>query len=290
MGGWTYNEHGALIYNGEASIVNGSVTASFIVPKDISYTNVNGRISLYFSNASTDGRGFDRNFIVGGSNPNASPDSIGPEITVYLDNTNFRSGDVVSEHPKLFVALKDSSGINSSNNSIGHRLEAWIDGSAKSIDLTEHYKGTIDSYQEGKAEYALDNLSQGNHSLKVRAWDVYNNSSTAETFFIVASSAALSIQHLYNFPNPVSSTTAFTFQHNQSLPIDVTITIYTVAGREIHRIERRAMPDRFVKIDWNRLDSDGGEVGNGVYFYKVNAKTIDGRFTSEAIGKMAVIR
>ncbi|MFA6457159.1 MAG: type IX secretion system sortase PorU [Bacteroidota bacterium] len=290
MGGWTYDENGALIYNGEASITNGSVTASFIVPKDISYTNLNGRITLYFSNADADGRGYDRSFIVGGSNANAVPDSIGPEISIFLDNTNFRSGDVVTEHPKLFVALKDSSGINSSTNSIGHRLEAWIDGNAKSIDLTEYYKGTIDSYQEGAAEYVLENLSQGNHSIKVRAWDVHNNSSTAESFFIVAASNTLSIQHLYNFPNPVTTSTAFTFQHNQSLPIDVTITIYTVAGREIHKIERRALPDRFVKIDWNRVDSDGSEVGNGVYFYKVNATTIDGRFTSEAIGKMAIVR
>lgn len=68
------------------------------------------------------------------------------------------------------------------------------------------------------------------------------------------------------------------------------LNIYTIAGRLIHTIERSAVQDRFVKIDWDRRDSDGDEVGNGVYLYKVIAKTIDGRFTSEAIGKMAIIR
>ncbi len=288
--GLQYSENGGIIYKGEATVKNGIVNASFIVPKDIAYQNKNGRLGVYFSNAQSDGRGYTKNFIVGGTNKNFQPDSVGPAIQIYLDNTNFRPGDVVNENPLLIVSLKDSSGINSSANSIGHRLEAWIDGSAKSIDLTETYKGDVDSYQQGKAEYPLSGLSQGSHSIKVRAWDVYNNSSTSELYFVVASSGGLSIQQLYNFPNPVSTTTSFTFQHNQLSPIDVTIHIYTIAGRRVHTIERFGIADRFVKIDWNRRDSDGDEIGNGIYFYKVIAKTIDGKFTSEAIGKLAVVR
>lgn len=288
--GLTYEQNGSVIYTGQATVTNGNVSASFIVPKDISYTNRNGRISLYFWNNETDGRGYSKNFVVGGTSANAPKDSVGPEITIYFDDPSFRSGDLVSENPVLYVALKDSNGINSSSQSIGHRMEAWIDGSAKSIDLTGYYLGKTDSYKEGEAKYALTGLAPGNHSIAVRAWDVYNNSSMTDARFMVASSASLSIEQLFNFPNPVSTRTAFTFQHNQSLPIDVTIRIYTVAGRLIQTIERQGIQDRFVKIDWDRTDKDGSEVGNGLYFYKVNARTIDGRFSSEAIGKMAVIR
>jgi hypothetical protein len=289
MPGFEYSENGGIIYKGEATVKNGIVKASFIVPKDIAYQNKNGRLSVYFSNAQSDGRGFSE-VVVGGTNTNFQPDSVGPAIRIFFDNTNFRSGDVVNENPLLIISLKDSNGINSSANSIGHRLEAWIDGSTKSIDLTDSYKGDVDSYQQGKAEYQLSGLTQGSHSIKVRAWDVYNNSSTAELYFVVAASDGLSIQQLYNFPNPVSTTTSFTFQHNQLLPIDVTIQIYTVSGRRVHTIERFGIGERFVKIDWNRRDSDGDEIGNGIYFYKVIAKTIDGKFTSEAIGKLAVVR
>jgi hypothetical protein len=287
---FSYQENGSVIYSGQASITNGVMSASFIVPKDISYTNKNGRASVYFSGAGFDGRGYDKTFVVGGTNPSAPADSAGPEITIYFDDPGFRSGDLVSENPTLFVSLKDSNGINSSTRGIGHRLEAWIDGSAKSMDLTGYYQGKTDSYKEGSASLALTDLPEGNHTISVRAWDVYNNSSTAEASFVVASGSSLSIQQLFNIPNPVSTTTAFTFQHNQSIPIDVTIYIYTVSGRLVHTIERPAVPDRFVKIDWNRRDRDGDEVGNGVYFYKVTAKTIDGRFTSEAVGKLAVVR
>ena len=288
--GFNYYDNGAIIYKGESTIKNGLMRAQFIVPKDIAYENRNGRISIYFSNGSSDGKGYTRDFIVGGSSTTVQKDSAGPMITIYLDNDRFRAGDVVSEDPTLIVSMVDSSGINSSTNSIGHRLEAWIDGSAKSIDLTEFYKGKTDSYQSGTAEMALNGLTDGNHTLKVRAWDVHNNSSVEESFFTVASSGALSIQQLFNFPNPVTTRTAFTFQHNQLTPIDVKLNIYTISGRLIHTIERSALQERFVKIDWDRRDSDGDEVGNGIYLYKVIAKTIDGRFTSEAIGKMAVTR
>jgi hypothetical protein len=288
--GFAYTEKGSVIYSGQASVVNGTMSASFVVPKDIAYTNRSGRIAIYYSNASTDGRGTTTGFRVGGTNPSAPADSVGPEITLYFDRPGFRSGDVVSDDPVLYVSLKDSNGINSSTHSIGHRLEAWIDGSTKSVDLTEFYQGTVDSYKEGIAAYALEDLSPGSHSITVRAWDVYNNSSTAETYFVVASGDALSIQQLFNFPNPVTTVTAFTFQHNQLTPIDVTLQIYTVAGRLVHTIERPAVTERFVKIDWDRRDKDGDELGNGIYFYKVIARTIDGRYASEAVGKMAVMR
>ncbi len=288
--GNTFSQDGAVLFKGENSVTNGLLEATFIVPKDISYESRNGRVSVYFSNGTSDGRGFTRNIIVGGSIAQSRADSVGPVIAVYFDNTSFRSGDLVTDHPTLIVTLKDSSGINSSSSGIGHRIEAWIDGSSKSIDLTDYYKSKINTYQEGSAEYSLSDLSVGSHHIKVRGWDVYNNSATAEAYFSVASSEGLSLQQVYNFPNPVSTSTAFTFQVNQIATLDAEIKIYTVTGRLIHTIKRYGITDRFVKIDWDRRDSDGDEVGNGVYFYRVIAHTIDGKFTSEATGKLAIVR
>jgi len=286
----SYPVNGAVIYRGENSITNGQLSASFIVPKDISYLNKNGRISVYFSNESTDGRGYTTNFILGGTNEQAQSDSAGPAITIYFNTASFRPGDVVTENSTLIVELADVNGINTSNSAIGHRIEAWIDDSPKSIDLTDYYKGKIDNYQAGTVEYKLSNQTIGRHSIKVRAWDAYNNSSIAESYFSVASGEGLSIHNVYNFPNPVSTATSFTFQVNQSTPIDVTINLYSVAGRLIHTIQRGGESGPFISIPWDRRDRDGDEVGNGIYFYKVVAKTIDGKYSSEAIGKLAVVR
>jgi hypothetical protein len=214
----------------------------------------------------------------------------GPSLSVYLDSPSFHSGDLVGSQPELIVALSDSSGINSSGTGIGHRIEAWIDGSPKSIDLTDYYKSKKDSYQEGTVDYQLSTIDAGTHSIVVKAWDVYNNPSTAEAAFVVAAGAGLSLANVYNIPNPVSRATTFTFQHNQLLPVDVEIKIYSVAGRLITKIDRYALTDRFVQIPWDCRDTEGDVLGNGVYFYKIIAKTTDGQYSSEALGKLVVMK
>ncbi len=285
-----FNVPGGTIYRGENSITNGRFSASFVVPKDISYENRNGRVTVYFWNDETDGSGFTQNIIVGGTDTSAVADVDGPRIDIFFDNRSFRPGELVTENPLLIVDLFDENGINTSGAAIGHRLEAWIDNSAQSVDLTESYRGKVDNFQEGVAEYQLSGLAPGQHSIRVRAWDVYNNSNSREIFFSVASGDRLSVVNIYNFPNPFDRSTTFTFQHNQLLPVDVKIKIYTLAGRLIESLESRSVVDRFVRIPWNGRDRDGDVLANGVYFYKVIVKTQDGQLSDETHGKLTVLR
>jgi hypothetical protein len=281
---------GAIIYKGDNTIRNGRLSATFIIPKDISYENKQGRISVYFSGNATDGRGFTDQVIVGGTATTFANDTQGPTIRIFFDSRSFRSGDVVGDNPQLIVDLADSSGINSAGSSIGHRLEAWLDGNSKSADLTEFYRGAKDNYQVGSIDYQYTGLAPGRHTIRLRAWDVYNNSSTEEVDFIVASSTALSLENVYNIPNPVHSTTTFTFQHNQLSGVDIEIKIYTVSGRLIQSISSGGYSDRFVQIPWDCRDRDGAKIGNGTYLYKIIAKTVDGKYASEALGKLSIVR
>jgi hypothetical protein len=237
-----------------------------------------------------DGRGASRDIIVGGTTGATSTDREGPALGIYLDSRSFRPGDLVGENPTVIVDLHDSSGINAAGSGIGHRFEAWLDGGSNSIDLGDYYRGTLDSYQQGVIEYPMSGLVQGRHTLKVRAWDAYNNSSTAETDFLVATMTALSIQNVFNVPNPARSHTNFTFQQNQQVPVDVQIKVYSIAGRLLQMIDRFGVPERFVNIPWDCRDRDGDPLGNGVYLYKVVARTSDGKYSSEALGKLVIAR
>jgi hypothetical protein len=287
---FSFVKPGAIIYKGDNTIRNGRLSATFIVPKDISYENKQGRISVYFSASAADGRGFTDQVIVGGTATTFANDTQGPTIRIFFDSRSFRSGDVVGDNPQLIVDLADSSGINSAGSSIGHRLEAWLDGNPKSADLTEFYRGAKDNYQAGSIEYQYTGLVPGRHTIRIRAWDVYNNSSTEQVDFIVASSTALTLENIYNIPNPVHATTTFTFQHNQLSGVDVEIKIYTVSGRLIQSISSEGYSNRFVQIPWDCRDRDGAKIGNGTYLYKIIAKTVDGKYASEALGKLSIVR
>lgn len=290
---WTnfsYTAAGSVIFRGESSISNGNFKTEFIIPKDISYDTLNGRITLYFSNNETDGMGYTENFRIVGTDTTAVTDTEGPTMDIFFDSKSFRPGDVVTEAPLLIVDLQDESGINASGSGIGHRIEAWLNDQSESIDLTPFYKSNLDTYQEGVVEYKFGKLAAGSHKIKIRAWDIFNNASSAETIFDVLVGQGLTISDLFNYPNPFSESTVFTFHQNQIVPVDVEVKIYSIAGRLLESIKRSSITDNFIRIDWNGRDRDGDKLANGIYLYKVIVKTQDGRFTSESIGKLSVLK
>lgn len=289
---WQYVASGGTIYKGENSVKSGRFHASFIVPKDISYadTTGRGRLMAYLTRPEGDGAGFTDAIRISGTDTSAIADHQGPTVTIALDSRSFRAGDVVSERPILLVDLVDSSGINTSTSGIGHRIEAWINSSPQSSDLTEYYTSKRDDFREGTVQMQLSGLPLGRNSIHVRAWDSYNNSATADTYFEVATSDQLSIADLFNYPNPFADETQFTFRTNQLGVLDVTIKVYTIAGRMIQDLSTTSAGEMMVRVPWDGRDRDGDRVANGVYLYKVLVRTLDGRFASEALGKLTIVR
>ncbi len=286
----TYGVDGSVLFRGTQSVSAGMLGAEFVVPKDISYGNGLGRIVSYVWNAGQDGAGYTANVRIGGTDSTAAPDGDGPSMALYLDARSFRSGDLVSAAPTFLADLADSNGINTSGAGVGHRLEAWLDGASESIDLTNYYRSKKDTYREGTVEYRLPAQTEGTHRLRLRAWDTYNNSSVGETVFDVGTSMGLRLSNVFNYPNPTAGSTLFTFEHNQAGLIDADIRIYTVAGRLIQTLRVAGVSEERVQVPWDGRDREGDTLGNGVYLYKVTARTHDGRFTSEVLGKLSVLR
>ncbi len=289
---FSYVKVGGAIYRGLISVHNGKFVATFVVPKDILYADstARGRMVVYFSDNALEAVGYTNKVWIGGTDTTVTNDGQGPNMYIYLDSRSFRSGDLVSTEPVMYVDLKDSNGINSSAIGVGHSIEAWINNSSQSKDLTEFYTSKLDDFREGTVQYKLQDLPRGRNSLRVRGWDTFNNSTTAETFFEVTSNEQLTIADVMNYPNPFSQGTSFTFRQNQLTPLTITVKVYTLAGRQIRSIETSSAGEPFIRIPWDGRDRDGDILANGVYLYKLIVKTSDGRFTSEALGKLAVLK
>nr|MBA3900452.1 type IX secretion system sortase PorU [Bacteroidota bacterium] len=188
-----------ILYKGKVSVKSGEFTFTFVVPKDIVYEYGYGRISYYAENGVDDGHGFFEDFIIGGTNPNAATDEEGPIVELYMNNDKFVFGGMTNENPNLVAFLEDESGINTVGNGVGHDLTAILDENTdKAIVLNDYYEADMDSYQKGSIKYPLSKLTEGKHTLKLKVWDVYNNSSEAYTEFVVVNSADLALKHVLN--------------------------------------------------------------------------------------------
>jgi len=48
--------------------------------------------------------------------------------------------------------------------------------------------------------------------------------------------------------------------------------------------------NKYVTVPWDGGGQDGNVIANGTYFYKLIVKTTDGKYNTNVIGKIAVIR
>jgi len=283
----------SIIYRGKASVVNGEFTFTFIVPKDIDYSFGAGRISYYAANGTNDANGYNESFIVGGTNPNAPADADGPKIDLFMNDNKFVSGSITNESPDLLGVLFDDNGINTVGNGIGHDLVAVLDeNTEKSIILNNFYQADLNSFQSGTVRYPFTKLSEGRHTLTLRAWDVYNNSNTANTDFVVSSSSTLALQHVLNYPNPFTTYTKFMFEHNKPCEtLDVSIQVFTVSGRLVKTLETLVKCEGFrsEQINWDGLDDFGDRIGRGVYVYRLKVTAPDGTW-ADKYEKLVVLK
>jgi len=291
-----------LIWRGDVAVADGHFTATYVVPKDISYSNEPGRIAVYASSSTSEALGYSQNFIVGGTSDSPPNDFDGPEITLFLNDTTFVAGGIVPSNPELIARFYDESGINTVGAGVGHEMLLVVDNDEKrAIDISSAFVSAPNSYQKGEARWSLSMDNDGMHSLSVRAWDVLNNSSTSDLAFSVISDKVLELRNVYNYPNPMNRETQFVFEHNQpaGTPASVRIRIYSLSGRPIHTIDSdNALPEGIltgssVQIPWDGRDDDFDRLATGIYLYKLRVeveKPDGGRQVSEHIEKLAVIR
>jgi hypothetical protein len=283
----------SILYRGKVSVVNGDFSFSFVVPKDIAYQYGFGKLSYYGHNGTSDATGNFVSIVIGGSDTTAPVDITGPDVRLYLNDANFVSGGLTNENPEIFAVVKDSNGINTVGNGIGHDIVSILDGNnTNPIILNDYYVSDLNSYTSGTIRYPLSKLPSGHHQLSLKVWDVYNNSSVDVTDFVVEQSAVLALKHVLNYPNPFTTRTSFFFEHNKSCgELEVQIQIMTVSGKIIKTINTpvHSAGFRSEAIPWDGLDDFGDPLGKGVYFYRVKVRSPEGE-KAEEFNKLVILK
>ena len=261
------------LYHGTNKVENGEFTFTFAVPKDINYADGTGLINIYAYDATlkASAHGACDRFTVNGSNI-AENDSIGPSIYCYLNSEDFTFGGEVNSTPFFVAQISDKDGINASGAGIGHDMTLVIDGdSEKSYNLNDNFTFDYESYTSGQTYYVLPALSEGKHTLKFRAWDILNNSSTTTLDFVVKKNIQPNIVDVYATQNPARESTTFVVAHNFcGAELYLEIDIMDASGRLLWSTSTTEIATtNTLPYKWDLRTDSGAKLNTGIYLYRV---------------------
>ncbi len=285
-----FQARNSILYKGKATVENGRFNFNFYIPKDINYAIGNGKISYYSENGVDDAHGSTLDLIIGGLGDLSSSDTEGPEIQVFMNDSLFKHGGIVTSSPELLIYINDAFGINTTGNGIGHDITATLDDDRfNATILNEYYQADIDQYASGSVRYPYKDLEIGKHTINVKVWDIFNNSAQKSLEFIVVESTEMLLKEIYNYPNPFIDQTWFNIEHNRpDQELEVVIRIYDING-SLATILSDIIYNPGYRVDpipWNGTGYGGVSLGGGVYAYKVFVKSETGE---EAVGSGRLI-
>jgi hypothetical protein len=281
-----------ILFSGKTMAFNGKFRFTFIVPRDINYSFGKGKISYYASNSNDDMNGSFSGIIVGGFASTSLVDNVGPDIRLFMNDTLFRNGGITDNNPRMVAILEDGGGINTTGSGIGHDITAYLDGDHnKSFVLNNYFENDFDNYKKGKVIYDLTDMSAGSHTLTLKVWDNYNNSSINSILFLVETGGKFILKNLLNFPNPFMNETKISAEHNRpDKEMEVMINIYDMSGRIIRilRFSELSTGYQLEPVIWDGNDEGGKRVGRGIYPYSVTIRTGNGEM-ARAAGRMIIL-
>ncbi|MBI9073498.1 MAG: hypothetical protein JEY94_17985 [Melioribacteraceae bacterium] len=215
-------------------------------------------------------------------------DTTKPSLNVTFDGQDIFDGDYIAINPNIKIELSDPSLIPITDTT---GVDIYLNN--KRISYSINASNLTYTFNQANPKFVAEyrpELEDGEYELKVLAKDASGNEADSSGYikkFTVSSEAKL--LYVYNYPNPFSEETYFTFKLTQ-IPEEIEIKIYTVAGRlvKIIKMDAAELSYDFNKIYWDGKDEDGDELANGVYLYKTIMKTADK--TESTVQKLAIVR
>ena len=285
-----YKVQNNIIYKGLAEVTNGRFSFSFVIPRDISYNIGQGKILYYAENGKQDANGAFEGFYIGGTGTSLITDNKGPEVELFMDDRSFIPGGNTGRHPLLIADLFDENGINTVGSGIGHDITAVLNDDYSTVYvLNDYYRPSLVDPGKGTVEFPFKNLPLGPHTLRLKVWDVANNSTDTEIEFVVTGD--FYIEEVVNYPNPVTDYTYFRFTHNQpDATFQTLIEIFDLSGRRVDAIQftNTSGGKNSSPVRWEPADK-GLQLRNGIYPYRVTIRSSEGELASKS-GKMIVGR
>ncbi len=281
------------LFRGEAKITEGDFQMEFLLPKNIAYQIGTGKLSVYAKDRSNkkDASGGSQSFKVGESEKIINSETTQPTMKLFMGDTTFIAGGLISSNSQLVAQLSDESGINISSYGIGNIMTAILDENT-TYEVNEYYTASKDNYKKGTVLFPIEGLPSGKHTITLRVWDNQNNPATASIDFVVSESSGIKIQKLSNYPNPFSESTVIQFTHSRpGEDLDVSLAIFTMTGQLAQTMDF-SVPESQYQVnlaEWDGTDANGTKLTNGIYLIKVLVRSLVDGSKNEQFTKLIIL-
>ena len=280
------------------TIRGGEFSIRITIPSEVlgTYENYSPSLLNMYAYDETNGleaSGSCSDFYIYGYDDTESTDTDGPEIAFLgLNSSAFNDGDAVNESPIVLATISDASGVNFSTAGIGHEITLLLDNKVSYNDLSGYYTpqqttiGTV-----GTLQFPLSSLKAGEHSLRLRVWDVHRNMSEKTIHFNVSPGMKPELVDVYATQNPAYSNTTFYVEHDRpEAVVKVTIEVYDLMGRLVWTTTQSGKSNQFMSfpITWNLTSNNGNRVPRGIYVYRATLTSNNGEYESSKAKKIAV--
>ena len=281
-----YKDRPNVLFSGQTEVVDGQFSFCFKVPKDINYNYGTGRLAYYAYDEENayEAQGAYEKFIVGGTSDNDSYEEDGPEVTLYLNSTNFESGDKVNTSPVFYAVVSDENGINTSGAGIGHDITLTLNNSKTPITLNNYFTYSKNSYKSGIVQYQLSDLEEGTYTLTFKVWDLLNNSTTKSITFKVDKDAEIEIEDYIIYPNPAKESITMQVIHDRPQTLQsFRFLLYDLAGSLLYKSDDiTSKVDGTLTLTWDLTMSNGRRINPGCYVGRIEVKGEEGDFIGKS--------
>lgn len=269
---YEYKDYINTLHAGRTNVTNGKFKFTFRVPAEILNMGGNGKMSFYAYDTNSKKRevhGYFTNYKVVESSATVVKETEPPVIgKIYLDDESFAPENISTTSPYLYAELSDNVGINTSNM-LGRNISVTIDN--KSVyDVTSTFVSTGEGTKSGYIKYLLPELTEGNHSLVFKLWDVNNNSTTQQINF-TAVAEKLNAYNLSMTERSDSKSVDLHFFSDilSSKSINIKVCLYSPSGELQWIHEKSGSADEMANYvyNWNMRKNDGSELNKGIYKY-----------------------
>lgn len=240
-------------------------------------------------------------------------DARNPLLEVTFDGTRILDGDLVSARPHIVIHMEDENPYLPLADTALFKILIQPPGQGDVRPVYFDAGGLVflpasGTRNRASVEWTPEFSESGIYTLIVQGKDVTGNQSGRldykVSFEVITESR---ISHIFNYPNPFSTSTQFVYTLTGSEPPAwFMIQILTVSGRVVRTITQEEIGPLKIGVHrtdftWDGTDEFGDRLANGVYLYRVVAKDSSGKdfgrfengtdgFFSNGFGKLVILR